>query len=681
MKRVLLSVIFLLFVSPIANTQEPPKSAPRRNVIIFVADGLRHGSVNATDTPALWSLRTQGVHFENSYSLFPTFTTANASAIATGHRLGDTGDFSNALYVGYQIFDTGNFNHGAGTTIPFIENDEILADLDSHHNGNYLNEVTLLQAARSAKFNTAAIGKLGPAAIQDIGAIAPQGERFPVPPTIIIDDSTAYRPWDATNLQPKSIPMPKPLIDRLLKLGIPLDAPGRNNGFPEDSAYANGNAGDAQRPGTLRPNDVQQQWMTDVTTKAVLPMFAESGDPFVMLFWSRDPDATQHNHGDSLNQIVPGINGPTSKLAIRNADHSLALILQWLDQHPDIKANTDIFITSDHGFATVSRREIERTAKTTKAPSAQHLYYAPSGQLSTNKGDLPIGFLAIDLAYSLQTRLWDPDAPNAPSLRAPYKEVHLSLDEYNKPLERWEYPGHGNGLLGNTVYKSDGSDAMAIVAANGGSDLIYVPGHDANTVQHILAVLLKLDYVGSIFVDDRYGKLPGTLPLSSIDLVGTAVTPRPDIVVAFRSFYLNPGDIMLGVQVSDTNLQEGQGNHGGFGRDCTYNNMAAIGPDFKRHSVDHAPVGNADIVPTVAKILGLQLQSNGKLQGRVLDEALAGSVDPAAAPPMQSLVSAPAPDNSLRTVLFFQEFGGQRYFYSACMTSANSVAFGVCEGK
>ena len=35
-------------------------------------------------TPALWAVRTRGVHFENSYALFPTFTTANASAMATG---------------------------------------------------------------------------------------------------------------------------------------------------------------------------------------------------------------------------------------------------------------------------------------------------------------------------------------------------------------------------------------------------------------------------------------------------------------------------------------------------------------------------------------------------------------------------------------------------------------------
>jgi len=29
----------------------------------------------------------------------------------------------------------------------------------------------------------------------------------------------------------------------------------------------------------------------------------------VLVFWSRDPDGTQHNQGDSLNQLVPGING------------------------------------------------------------------------------------------------------------------------------------------------------------------------------------------------------------------------------------------------------------------------------------------------------------------------------------------------------------------------------------
>src|SRR5690349_4992095 len=38
-------------------------SHPRRNVIIFIADGLRHDSVNATDAPTLLALRKRGVHF------------------------------------------------------------------------------------------------------------------------------------------------------------------------------------------------------------------------------------------------------------------------------------------------------------------------------------------------------------------------------------------------------------------------------------------------------------------------------------------------------------------------------------------------------------------------------------------------------------------------------------------
>ena len=69
-----------------------------RNVILFVPDGLRAGMVTPENTPALAALRDAGVNLANSHSLFPTFTTANASGMATGHQLGDTGDFSNTLY-------------------------------------------------------------------------------------------------------------------------------------------------------------------------------------------------------------------------------------------------------------------------------------------------------------------------------------------------------------------------------------------------------------------------------------------------------------------------------------------------------------------------------------------------------------------------------------------------------
>ena len=78
------------------------------------------------------------------------------------------------------------------------------------------------------------------------------------------------------------------------------------------------------------------------------------------------------------------------------------------------------------------------------------------------------------------------------------------------------------------------------------------------------------------------------------------------------------------MQIADSGLQHGQGMHGTLARDNTFNNMAAIGPDFKLHYTDRAPVSNADIVITLAKILGFQLPSSGAARGRVLREALAG---------------------------------------------------------
>ena len=94
------------------------------NVILFVPDGLRGRIVSPDTAPAMAEVRDRGVNFKNSHSLFPTFTTANASAMATGHYLGDTGDFSNSIYTGYPVAAAG------GTVTPFLEVDPVLADVD-----------------------------------------------------------------------------------------------------------------------------------------------------------------------------------------------------------------------------------------------------------------------------------------------------------------------------------------------------------------------------------------------------------------------------------------------------------------------------------------------------------------------------------------------------------------------
>ena len=120
-----------------------------------------------------------------------------------------------------------------------------------------------------------------------------------------------------------------------------------------------------------------------------------------------------------------------------------------------------------------------------------------------------------------------------------------------------------------------------MVAANGGSDLLYLPNHDKALARRVVAALLAQDYVSGLFVDDALGRIAGTLPLSAIALVGRAVTPRPAIVVNFRSFATGCAEpVMCTAIVADTGLQQGQGMHGSFSRAETMNFMAATRPRF-----------------------------------------------------------------------------------------------------
>src|SRR6185437_7064838 len=119
------------------------QNATPHNLILFVPDGLRGRIVTPQTAPTMAEVRDKGVHFKNSHSLFPTFTTANASAMATGHYLGDTGDFSNTIYTGYPV------TVANGTVTPFLESDPVILDADEHLGGDYLNEDTLLKLARA----------------------------------------------------------------------------------------------------------------------------------------------------------------------------------------------------------------------------------------------------------------------------------------------------------------------------------------------------------------------------------------------------------------------------------------------------------------------------------------------------------------------------------------------------
>jgi hypothetical protein len=564
------------------------------NVILFVPDGLRGRIVSPETAPAMAEVRERGVNFKNSHSMFPTFTTANASALATGHYLGDTGDFSNTIYTGYPVAPAG------GTVTPFLESDPVILDADEHFGGDYLNEETILKMARAKGFSTAALGKVGPTLIFDhTDKIGADGTH-----SIVIDDATGSK---------NGVPLSEEVKAALTKAGLALATPPRGE---------NGKAGDAKTPGTQVANTVQQAYFVDVATKAVLPLFKARNKPFVLVFWSRDPDGSQHNQGDSLNAVTPGINGPTSLAGIKNADNNLAQLRKALDEL-GLADDTNIVIASDHGFSTISKE-----SKT--SPSATASYD------DTPRDFLPLGFLALDLAKVLDLPLFDPNDNNA-------------------KVADGAHPKAGNGLLGQDPAKPE-----LVVATNGGSDLIYLPKRDKKLADRIVKALLEQDYVSGIFVDDKLGRYHGTLPLSQIGLRGKAATPTPSIVVNFRSYAEGCAEpTNCSVEISDTVLRQGQGMHGSFGRGDTLNFMAAIGPDFKAGYVDPLPVNNADVGITIAGLMGLRSSGNGGLTGRMMSEALPNGIVPKAAD--GTITSKPAA-NGLRTVVKYQRVLSQRYF-------------------
>jgi arylsulfatase A-like enzyme len=514
--------------------------------------------------------------------------------MATGHMLGDTGDFSNTIYAGFEVPGAGN------SLTPFLESDAVLGDVDEHFAGNYLDEATILKLARDKGYSTASIGKIGPALIFD--PTERSGNQ-----TILIDDATGSA---------KGIPLSTEMTQRLQAVGLPLVAPPRGE---------NGKAGNVTTPGTLSANVVQQDYFAAATTRAVLPIFKDRNKPFVLVFWSRDPDGSQHNQGDSLNTLTPGINGPTSLASIRNADDDLARIRSALNEL-DLLDSTDIIVTSDHGFSTISKES--QTSSTVKIRYADAL-----------PGHLPMGFVAIDLAHALNMPLIDPD------------------DGY-KTIPEGQHTKLANGLIGG-----DKNNPKVVVAANGGSDLIYLPDGDKALAKKVVDFLLTQDYVSGLFVDGRLGKFPGTLTLDDIALEGTAITPHPAIALNFRTFDTVCGEpVRCTVEVADTVLQQGQGMHGSFSRGDTWNFMAMQGPDFKSQFVDPAPTSNADIGQTIANLMGLDVTGRGKLLGRVITEALPNGAVPQMA--SRVVMSEPAA-NGLVTVVNMQTVGTTRYFDAA----------------
>ncbi len=555
-----------------------PPGAEQTRVVVFVWDGLRPDSVSADDTPNLVRLRDEGVSFDDQHATYPTLTMMNAASFATGAYPATAGFYGNNVWVQGPP-DAGRSGTGAPVDLAqpvFTEDYGVVDTVDRFYAGRLLLVGTLFEAAQDAGISTAAVGKVGAAYLQDRRRGGWILEERLVWPRALVEA-----------MQDAGLPLPH---FAPLAYGEPVDTGGAD---PTASGrvvrLADGVTADPTR-GLLSPSSADNAYLMGAFTEVLLPDVR----PRLTVVWLRNPDTAEHAYG-------PG------SAAYRDALHSQDQLLGRLRaalERLGLWSTTDLLVVSDHAHSTVSGpldlfplRGLADGGVTGEEPSG----YSVSGEVRTadliNRADLGLqAFDALGCVFS----------PVLSGITVSGASVYPGLRCGDKP---------GTTLVPKVPAVLGPRDV--VVAANGGSEYLYVPSHDTTVVQTLVRFLQSREEFGPIFVASRYGVLPGTLALTLLRAETPSGERTPDVVV---SFGFSAEAAVLGMPGTELSSPSGnRGMHGSFSPRDVHNTLIAAGPHFRRGFHDTLPSGNVDLAPTVAKLLGLQLPA---AEGRVLEEAL-----------------------------------------------------------
>ena len=558
--------------------------AVRHSTIIFVWDGLRPDSVTQADTPNLLMLRQAGVNFSDNHSTYPTFTMMNAASLATGGFPGTTGFYGNTLW---QEGPTGSNSAGAAvdfTQPVFTEDYGILQDLDAYYNGQLLSVGTLFQAAQAAGLKTVAVGKSGPAFLQD----RKKGG-------IILDEKTVF---------------PLSLVGELQTAGyaIPKTTPFAYPAGQVTLAVSNGDP--TASPATVKMADKVTADPTDTTgsppaaanaymMNAYLNYILPNKKPDLSLVWFRNPDSTEHPYGPGTANYHDALKQQDKLLGQLQAK----LVLLGLDK------TTNIIVMSDHGHSSVSGPALLFPLRT--------VANGTPGAIDTSNGYSVSGDVRLaDLFARAGLTAYDGSgcilSPILSGIKADGSQVYPTQTDLDGTV-----CGTPNVKYTTASFKVPATlpPKALVVAANGGSDYVYVPDHDHSTVQAAVKLLQSREEIGAVFVASRYGSIVGTIPLSTIRVENAG--RGPDIVASYTSDETASVAGMPGIEFES--MQINRGMHGSFGSTDVHNTLLASGPDFATGMTDTLPSGNVDVAPTVATLLKLQLP---QADGRPLLEAL-----------------------------------------------------------
>lgn len=576
--------LMLLAMTAEPRAQQPQTAPDARRVIVFVWDGLRADQLTPEIAPNYFALARSGVHFADHHSVYPTFTMINSASIATGTYPGAHGFYGNVVYA-----PSAHGRNAKGAIIDFsapafVEDFGVVEAVRNAYQGRLTLVSTMLQAAQAKGLTTLTVGKYGAAFIQDFNRGG-----------LILDEDAAMPLSFAVELQQAGYPLPQNIINAYEAGALTL---AKDNGNPTASLPIRrlkdgqtGNpldcSGALSRPGFA--------YLTDVFVNYILP----NKKPHLTIFWSKEPDATNHAYG-------PGT--CNSKDAIRMNDEILGQVVEKLRQLGWDKS-TDIIITQDHNHSTVSgdvaHFPLRDIVDGDVGPRNPH-GFSVSGFVRTAELLTRDGLKAYDGAGCRDVPILSGITADGDRLQPRRQDQHGDVCGAG---QKYTSPGY-------VVPKPIPAGAI-VVAANAGSDYLFVPDGDLNTVKAAVASLQSRLQFGAVFVSDRYGEIAGTLPMSLIKTENGEKGRSPDIIVSF-SYDVNAA-VAGAAGISYASSINRRGDHGSFSPSDTLISLMASGPDFKAGFSDTLPTANVDIAPTVARILGFSMPA---AQGRVIEEAL-----------------------------------------------------------
>ncbi|PYM79164.1 MAG: phosphodiesterase [Candidatus Rokuibacteriota bacterium] len=561
-----------------------PGGPAARRVIIFVWDGLRADDVTPENMPNYFALARSGVVFADHHAVYPTFTMMNSASIATGTYPGMHGFYGNVVYA-----PNAKGKNAKGVAIDFlapafIEDFGVVEAVRDSYQGRLTLVSTMLQAAQAKGLTTAAVGKFGAAFIQDYHRGG-----------VILDEDAAIPLSFAKELQNAGHALPRNTVNAYSAGALAL---ADNNGdptapIPIQRLADRETANPLDRTGALSRRGFT--YLTDVFVNYILP----TKKPDLTIFWSKEPDATNHAYGPGTYNSID---------ATKMNDEILGRVVDKIRQLGWAQT-TDIIITQDHNHSTVSGDVAHyplRGIADDRVGSHDPYGYSVSGFVRTAALLTLDGLKAYDGAGcrnipTLSGILFDGTHLH-PTKNDADGTVCGKAQTYTSPRYAVPKPVPPGGI---------------VVAANAGSDYLFVPDGDANTVKAAVVSLQSRLQFGAVFVSDKYGDIPGTLRMGLINTESPASGRGPDIIVSFTF------DEHVGVAgrpgISYASSVNRRGDHGSFSRTDTHISMMAHGPDFKSGMYDTLPTANVDIAPTVARILALNMPG---VQGRALEEAL-----------------------------------------------------------